>query len=360
MQYQLFSETKDAWEAILESIEHAERSIDIEQFIFINNEIGLRFLNKLKEKSKSGIKVRLLIDAVGSFFLYTSNIQKELEEAGVAIEFFNDIIPWYPKNVSLWYFRDHRKVVIIDEKISYIGGFCISDEMKDWRDTTIRIEGEIVEFVNAKFNEMWLIQQKPKKRLRARLNIKKEKINIEDQFSYTNNSPLPGKRYLYNTLVKLINESKNEILINSPYFLPDRKVLASLGKATRRGVKVKIIIPRHSDHKTIDAGFQTYVTELFEKKIEIYYFENRMMHAKTLIFDRKYSMIGSLNMDNVSLWYNFESSLLSSDEGLALDLLRIWDKDLMNSTKLTWSDFINRPLIDKLLSFLIYPFRKLL
>lgn len=358
--HEFYLTSESAWNAMLSSIEKAERSIDIEQFMISTNSIGQKFFDTLKKKAREGVKVRMLLDTVGSFYFYNSSISKELEKEGIAIEFFNPLIPWYPKNISVWYFRDHRRIMIIDEKTAYIGGVCLSDEMKDWRDTHMMIEGPVVEDIIRTFNEMWIIQQKPADRLRARFKSNIDIFTDDDGYCYMNTSPLPGKRYLYRTIIKLINLSKREILITTPYFLPDNRLLRALIRASRRGVEVKVLTPRHSNHRMVDFGFQSYVPRLIENGIEIYLYESCMIHAKTFVFDKKYSIVGSLNLDNISLLYNFEGGIVAKDKKLAASLVDIWNEDLKNSTFLTLAAHLARPLNEKLYTFFIYPFRKLL
>ncbi len=359
-QHQLYFKSSQAWEAMLQEIESAKTSIDFEQFLIWNDEISLLFYEALKKKANEGIKIRMLLDAVGSFAFYRSNIPNELKEAGIEVEFFNPFIPWYPTNRSLWYFRDHRRILTIDEKIAFIGGVCISNDMKDWRDTHMKLVGPVVEGIQKTFNQMWLIQKKPHDRLEYRMKSKEDIFKDEDGICYLNTSPLPGKRYLYKTLLKLLKLSQKEILITTPYFCPDAKLLKLLLKISRRGIKVKILLPRRSNHLIVDYGFQTYVPELLKNKIEIWYYEKGMIHAKTIVIDDEYCLVGSLNLDNISLKYNFEGNIIAKDHEMAKDLNQMWNEDLKNSTQLTKEEFIKRSLISKFYTLLVYPFRKLL
>jgi cardiolipin synthase A/B len=357
--HELFTTSKKAWESMLKSIESAEKSIDIEQFILWNDESGQLFFEALKKKAKEGVKVRLLVDTVGSFAFYLSNIPRKLEKAGVAVEFFNPFVPWHPRNRSLWYFRDHRRILIVDEKEAFTGGICISKEMEEWRDTHMKIIGPVVESILKTFNQMWLIQQRPGERLEHRFRSKEDIFNDDDGFCYMNTAPIPGKRHLYKTLLKLIKLSKQEILITTPYFAPDAKLLRLLLQVARRGIKVKLLLPRRSNHPAVDYAFQSFVPEILNSSVEIYYYK-KMIHAKTIVIDGEYSIIGSLNLDNISLRYNFEGSLVMKDKNISKDLIEIWNEDMKSSNLLTFQTHRSRPWKYKLYTFSIYPFRKLL
>ncbi len=361
---------------MLEAIKGARKSIELEQFILGYDQIGLMFLDALKERARAGIKVRIFCDEVGSLSLARSGSAASLFEAGIHIKFFNSIIPWSPNNEALWYFRDHKKLLIIDGRIGFTGGVCLGDEMRSWRESSVQIEGPIVAQMLESFEVMWHKRyhkfkyyipkgflQKIKSTLQSEMGKKSKRPNhgIDNvDFQYLTSSPLPGKRYLYKELVRAIQSAKHYIYLTTPYLLPDSKLMRNLGKAIKRGVIVKILIPEKTNSRLVNIGAGTFFEDMLLHGIKIFRYEGEMIHAKTGVIDGYWSTIGSLNLDNLSLRYNFEGNIVSLDKSFAFELEKQFLNDLKISNELTLSDWRKRPLLQKILEILIWPIRKLL
>ena len=338
-----------AEDTIIEDIKRATSSILIEMFIISVDYAGLRLLDTLREKAKQGVKVRLIADAVGSFALWRSkDIQKELRDAGIEYSFFNHLVPWYPKNLRMWYFRTHRRAVTIDGIICHVGSVCFDDDMQDWRETMMRIESDKVASDMARqFDRMWKLSEHG-------IFGKKEK-----QTDYLSNAPLPGRRQLYRKLIELIRGAKTEILITTPYFIPDHRLHRAIHFALKKGVRVVVLIPRPSDHPYVDWAGDYDKTIYMRMGVEFYFYQG-MIHSKTAVLDGEIALIGSLNMDNISLRYNFENALLVRDADAANQLREHFTEDLKNSRRMTLEEWRERPFVDKFLMVCMWPFRKLL
>ena len=246
-----------------------------------NDSISERFVNVLIEKAKSGVEVRCLFDAVGSFFFANSPLSAKLTESGVKLEFFNWLSPFAPRSnhSSFWYFRNHRRNIIIDNKIAYTGSICIGEEMRNWIETVIEIDNPTtISKMLRVFNADWQL---------ARKDIRKRAKKIpsgSDGLNFVTNSPIPSRHFLYKELVRSIKRAKNFAYLTTPYFIPDNRLIKSLRRAVNRGVDVRIIIPLETNHHLVDRGSQTYFDECLKAGIRI--FRHKIfIHSKTAVID---------------------------------------------------------------------------
>jgi cardiolipin synthase len=356
--WKFYKTSEEAWQAMFLAIEEAKESIDLEQYIFFFDSIGRMFLEALSNKAQQGVKVRLFCDSVGSYSFIRSGAAKELEKAGVKITFFNPVTPWHPNNESLWYFRDHRKLIVIDKRIGFTGGVCLGADMRGWRDSHVRIEGPVISDMVHSFEIMW-----GKAYRNVRFLLKKQRRLREDEnlpFRYLTSAPLPGKRYLYRELIRAIKSAKSYIYLTTPYLLPDSRLLRSLKAAVRRGVEVRILVPVKANILIVDIGMQTFFSDLLSNGIRIHQYGAALLHGKTGVIDGSWSTIGSLNLDNLSLRYNFEGNIVSRDKTFASELEEQFKEDLLHSVELTLSDWQRRPFFHKILEILVWPVRKFL
>lgn len=345
-------------DAIIEDIRRAKSSIFVEMFIISNDYAGLRLIDTLCEKAKEGVRVRLIADTVGSFALWRSKeIQRELREAGVHFSFFNHLVPWYPKNLRMWYFRSHRRSVIVDGIICYAGSICFDVDMRDWRETMVRLESaETAADMSRHFEKMWKLSEHG--------IFRKEKRSRPDEIvnkdvEYLSNTPLPGRRQLYRKLIELIRFAKSEIIITTPYFIPDHRLHRAIQFARKKNVRIVVLVPRPSNHPYVDWAGDYDKTIYMRMGVEFYFYHG-MVHSKTAIFDGEAALIGSMNMDNISLRYNFENALLIRDKDTTEIVRGHFIEDLKNAHKITLEEWHKRPFMEKFLMICMWPFRKLL
>lgn len=347
--YQFFTDTSRAWEAMLEDISKATTSVELERYIFLDDEIGGRFLGLLKTKALSGVKVRILLDMVGSFLLYISPKTKELTDAGIEIKFFNPISPWRIANVTSNFFRNHRKLLIIDDAVVYIGSSGIDQKTILWRETEVRCVGTIaLDFKNT-FETLW------QSTLRQKFLRFKQLPTSTKNFEVMSNSPRFRERVLYHTYIEKIRRASSYIYLSTPYFIPDIRFFRALRLQARRGVDVRIIIPRTSDYSIIDNSNRSYFTLALQAGIKIYLYEPSMFHAKTATID-DWATVGTFNLDQLSFRFNYEINLTSTEPKFIDSLKNQFLEDCTHATEVKYDEWIKRPFIQKLKEFITWPF----
>ncbi len=353
MNWTIHRDTVAAWKDMLEACRRAEHSIDLEQFIFVPDDIGKQFLDVFREKAKQGVRVRLLWDAAGSFHFRGSALADELKQDGIELHFFKTLIPRSFWNHRLWFFRNHRRSLVIDSRIAYTGSASIWEETHDWVETHMRIEGPVVDAIEQAFEAMW---NRSKKRV---YRWRRKAPEVYGDFAYVTNSPVRKMRYLYKVVHDALADAKKEISITTPYFAPDRRLLTLIKRACRRGVVVTLLMPRVGDHRFVDIGGQSFFDQLLRAGVHIYLYDPGMIHSKSIIVDN-WATMGTLNFDNVSLRYNFEANLVSTDFEFVQELKKQFSEDKTKSTLLTMEEWKKRPLLKKALEWLILPIRPLL
>ena len=353
--WKFYLRSAEAWEAMLADCKEARKSIDIEQFIFEPDELGRRFFEVLKKKSKEGVKVRIICDAVGSYSFLNSHAERELKAEGVGIKFFNPIKPWRIGNFSSWFLRDHRKLLIVDREVGHAGGVGLEKRMENWRDTNVRMTGPVVSEMSSIFERMWLVSPE-RKFFRF-----KPSFSLGDGFSFLTNSPRFRGRYIYHDLLKNIRSAKRYLYITTPYFVPSIRVFSALIKAAKRGVDVRLLLPEASDVKTVDFAAGSYFILALNAGVKIYLYDNnRILHTKTAVSDGVWGTVGSANMDNQSLLLNFEGNIRSLDTVFISELKAQFEKDISEITPLTKETWMRRSIFRKFLEVITWPIHGIL
>jgi len=352
--WQFYLNSEDAWEGMLADCVKAEKSIDFEQFILVNDEIGKRFFDVFIEKVKQGVKVRLICDSAGSYGFYNSSFSKKLIKEGLEIKFFNHISPWRIKNFTSWFFRDHKKIMIIDGKIGYTGGVGIDNSMKGWRDTQVKISGPVVDEMQYVFNQMWEIIEQGKF-----LRFKFPPY-LSGKSRFFTVSPHFRQRIYYRKFINKIKTADKFIFLTTPYFVPNQRFFIHLRRAAIRGVDVRIIVPENSDHPLVDTASRSYFGLTLKAGVKIYLYKDRMMHAKTAVIDDSWSSVGSVNLDNLSLLLNYEANLVSEDVLFIAQLKEHFINDFLASRELTFEEWQKRSWLEKVMELITWPFHSLL
>lgn len=345
---------EDAWESMLSECLKAEKSIDFEQFILVNDEIGKRFLDIFVEKANQGVRVRLLCDSAGSYGFYNSQLAKQLIKQGVEIKFFNNVSPWRIKNFTSWFFRDHKKILLIDSKVGFTGGVGIEKAMRGWRDTQVKIYGPVVDEMQYVFNQMWEIVEQGK------FIRFKFPSYLSGKFRFFTVSPHFKQRIYYRKFINKIRSAKKYIFLTTPYFVPNQRFFINLIKAANRGVDVRIIVPENSDHPFVDVAGRSYFGIALKAGIKIYLYRNRVMHAKTAVMDDNWASVGSANLDNLSLLLNYEANLVSEDIDFVSELKEHFINDFLASRVLTFEEWQRRSWLEKVYELITWPFHSLL
>jgi cardiolipin synthase A/B len=339
------------YEAELEAIRRARHSINIEAYIFQKGKIASRFIEALTERARAGVRVNIVLDAIGSFATWNGYL-KELCEAGGRVEWYHPI-KWYtlPRINN----RTHRELIIIDGEVGFIGGAGIADHWlygkkkhKRWRDTMFRLEGKVVTNLQSTFAENWLESSGEILTGKGYFPLCEAPGNLEAMI--VNSSPSAGAstraRMLFQTLLASACKS---IYITSPYFLPDRSARNEMIRAMKeRAVEVKILTPgKHSDHLLTRTSSRRLYGELLRAGAKIYEYEPAMIHAKVMIIDGIWSVVGSTNFDNRSFGLNDEVNLAGFDTQLAHRLEEDFARDIAESKPISYDEWRRRSIFER-------------
>lgn len=333
---QTLSNGAEIFPAMLSAIRGARRSITFETFVFEEGEIPRAFAEALSERARAGVQVKVMLDAQGA--RKSQPYHAGMRGAGVQLEVYHSLLWLDPRRYN---FRTHRKLLVVDGKVGFIGGVGIADQWDghagnpaEWRDLHYRVEGPVVAQLQAAFNDNWL----------------KEHHEVLQGHDFYPPLPaagsLPAKAFFSSpqtdrSSVELmyhlaIASAQHTIFIENPYFLPDRPLLQALAKAARRGVQVQIIMPgEHIDQKAVRRASRKRWPELLRAGVKLYEFQPTMIHTKLLIADGLFVSVGSANFDPRSLRINDEANLSVLDAGFAREQTHIFQKDLRLSEEIT-------------------------
>lgn len=343
---EIFTDGREKFERLFQDIEEAKVYIHIQYYIIQRDVLGKKLISLLTKKAKEGVKVRLLYDELGSRKL-TKGFFKAFREAGGEAEaFFPSKLRFI--NLRLNY-RNHRKLVIIDGDIGYVGGFNVGDEYLGlnsrfgyWRDTHLRIQGEAVYAMQVRFILDW-------NQASHHYDITYEpnlfpKINSPGNVGIQIVTSGPDSRYehIKNGYIKMISSAKKSIYIQTPYFIPDASLLDALRIAALSGVKVHLMIPDKPDHPFVYWATLSNIGEMLNIGANVYLYNNGFIHAKTIIIDEMIASVGTANIDVRSFKLNFEVNAFLYDEQLAKQLTHIFHQDMEVSSQLTMKQYLER------------------
>ena len=330
---------KEIFPAMLSAIRQAKKTINFETFVFEKGEVPEQFAEALAERARAGVKVNVILDAHGA--RKSRAYHDRLRSAGVQFERYHHI--WYP-DLRRYNNRTHRKLLVVDGKVGFIGGVGIADQWggdadspEHWRDCHYRVEGPAVALLQGVFTENWL-------------KVREEILVGPDYFpalpaagsiaaSAFRSSPKGGNYSVPLMYHLAIAAARKSLKIENAYFVPDRQTVDALVLAAQRGVKVQIILPgEHIDQKAVRRASRKRWKKLIAAGIEIYEFEPTMIHSKLLIADGLFVSIGSANFDNRSLRLNDEANLNVLNASFAAEQARLFAKDLARSKQVTFDE----------------------
>lgn len=340
------------YEAELAAIRLAQQSINLEAYIFRKGDVTRRFLDALTERARAGVRVNLVLDAIGCFTT-TDNYIAALRQAGGKVAWYHPLTQWY--TLARINNRTHRELIIVDGRKGFIGGAGFADHWLNstekeprWRDSMFEVTGEAVAGLQATFAENWL---EASGEILSGANyfpvLEDEKSELPALV--INSSPSAGRsthaRILYQMLLA---SAREEILITTPYFIPDKSSRHEMCCACERGVKLKIIVPNeHIDHSIVRGTSRRLFGELLEAGAEIHEYQSSMIHTKSLVIDRRWTVVGSTNFDNRSFGLNDEVNLAASDPALAARLTEDFTRDLAASRQVSLDEWRNRSLKER-------------
>ena len=336
----IFNSAKDKFKELLEDVKNAKHSIHLLYYIIKNDTIGNMLIDLLVQKCKEGVKVRLIYDDVGCICVSKKLFNKLIEAGGNVFPFFPSYMKFINLNLN---YRNHRKIVVIDGKIGYIGGINIGDEymslnkrITPWKDCHIKIIGDAVNFLQLQF-------------VQDLAYVSNHKIDTEDNFKekYFPKSNIKNKAYtqivssepigknherIKYSYLRMLYNAKKEIFIQTPYLGLDESSMCALISAARYGVKVKIMIPLIYDKRIVYRVTSSYITQLVNSGIEVYLY-NGFIHSKVMIMDDSVTSIGTANFNIRSFSLNFEVNAFITNKDITTQMKNIFYEDMRNCIK---------------------------
>lgn len=347
---QIFCHSKDKIKSLKTDIKNAKKTINMEYYIFQNDKIGREILFLLCKKARQGVQVNLIYDSVGSKKTQKKYFAKLSKAGGQVKEFFPPILGIDLFNPQ-YNFRNHRKIVVIDDEIGYFGGMniCLDSvngkKLRPWKDIHYRLQGVCVEYLKRVFVADFLflggkILVKEKQQNQTFSKQSSKSISVQNQKKYNgeiqifSSGPEERLEKSKDAIVEMIYMAKKKICIQTPYFIPDSNLLGAIKTASLSGVEVTIMLPQKQDRKVLQTVGLYYASHLCDMGVKFLMY-NGFLHSKLLIVDDKFAFSGSSNFDNRSFSLNFEINGIFYDKNNIKKLCDIWAKDAKNAHYLT-------------------------
>ena len=353
----IFTLGENFFESLIRDLENAKSDINMEYYIFNDDELGGKIYNILLNKVKEGIKIRIIIDGAGTRGISKEKI-KELREAGIQLEiFFPSYFPYLKIGNLRANYRDHRKICIIDKAICYTGGFNIGDEyigkgkLGFWRDTGFKIKGHAVLEFYKEFVISWAFVKKEKHLdLDKEIDMAKKDISKVESIvpiQVVSSGPNYEFKNIRDTILKMILEAKKYVYIQTPYFIPDDATLEALKIAIMSGIDVRIMIPSVPDHMFVYWANQSFYGEVIDLGAKIYKYENGFLHSKAVIIDDEIATMGTANFDYRSFYQNFEINIVLFGKDVE-KYRNIFLKDVEKCIEVSKKEYGQRKNIEKI------------
>ena len=352
----LFTTGQAKFSSLMHDIESAQDYVHVQYFIIENDATGAQFIDLLKRKAREGVQVRLLYDYVGSFYM-RPRVLKEMRRAGIEVHPFLEVTP---ANVAFrinW--RNHRKIVVIDGKVGYVGGMNIAaryvtgdKNWPAWRDTHIRLSGEAVAALQYSFAIDWNFTTR-KLLTSPTMHYKMPPAHPHYIVQMMASGPTNRWNNISFVFMRAISLAKKRIYIQTPYFLPSDSLLKALQSAALSGVDVRLMIPRRPDSWMLRLATGSYIKECLLSGMRIYFYEPTVMHAKVVIVDDEFVTTGSTNFDFRSFEHNFEFNALIYSKEFNQQMIATFEADMAKCTRVSMGKWKKRPLVQKALESVV-------
>jgi len=335
--------------AMLDAIRHAHETVNMEAYIFKKGVIGDQFIEALCERARAGVRVTLVMDAIGSFGTYR-RCKAPLEAAGGRVALYQRFT-WY--RLARLNNRTHRELLIVDGDLAFVGGAGVADWWAGpidgkamWRDMMVRIQGPVVSDVQGVFAENWL--ECCGEILTGPDTYKPHRPAGDVAAFAIKSSPADratASRALFQTLIEAAN---GKVLLSTPYFLPDRAFREAIRRTVARGVKMTVIVPgTNTDQRWVRLASRRLYGSVLEAGVRIFEYEPGMTHLKVLLVDDLWAVVGTTNLDNRSFEHNDEVNVAFRDAAVNARLTRDFEADLARSREISLAEWRNRPLFEK-------------
>ena len=343
------------YKAMYAAIENAKDHVNLETYILDDDEVGRHFAELLIRKQRSGVQVNLIYDSVGALNTPKAFFEA-LQASGVNVLEFNPLNPLLIRKGWQVNQRDHRKLLITDGQVAFVGGINISSvyssgsfrkrqatrDRLPWRDTHVRMAGPVVTEFQKLFLETW--KQQKGAPLSPRAYFPEPDPSGDEVVRAIGSSPEEPYSQIYVTLLSAINSAETQISLTNAYFVPDAQLLAALKEAVQRGVDVRLLLPDRTDSTLVFHASRSYYEELLGGGVKIYERQGALLHAKTALIDGVWSTIGSTNLDWRSFLHNQEINAVILGQDFGAQMQRMFEKDLASSKRVTLDEWRKRSL----------------
>ncbi|MDE6553656.1 MAG: cardiolipin synthase [Muribaculaceae bacterium] len=359
---EIFTDGRSKFDSLKKDIHQAKDFIFIQYYIYSDDRLGNEITELLADKVRQGVRVKVLYDHVGSFST-RNKFFNNMRKLGIDSHPFFRVTFRKLANRINW--RNHRKLVIIDGKVGYIGGMNIADRYVEkspdgriWRDTHLRVEGPIIESMMYSFAVDWNFLRPDAEVQPLKMMTCDEPGDVDMQL--VTSGPVDKWNNLVLCFQQAIASARKRLYIQTPYFLPTDALLKALQGAALSGVDVRIMIPEHTDSILLGYGSRSYIDDCLKAGVKVYMFTPGMLHAKTMIIDDDFVTTGSVNFDFRSFENNFEANLLIYSEEINRKMRDIFFLDLSSCRKLTLSRWRSRPRTSRIIEALVRLFAPIL
>jgi cardiolipin synthase len=349
---------KDLYADMLAAIEGAQRQILFETYIWKGDAVGERFKTALAAAADRGVEVYCIYDGFAN--LVVSPRFKRFPSSMKVLRY-----PAYPAGWRFFdlrrYGRDHRKILVVDDKEAFVGGYNVGTAYEtEWRDTHVRITGPGVQDLRRAFADFWNLHRRRRFRPSERPLLVETASVWEPHIRLHRNVPRLWMFPIRAMYIEAINRASTNVWLTTAYFIPDQDFVDAMKHAAQRGVDVRLLVPHKSNHIVADWLSRGYFSQLLDAGVRIYRYRDAMVHAKTSTVDGSWSTVGTANIDRLSLTGNYEINVEVIDHGLAKNLEEIWSVDESNSIELTRGEWEARDLHRRFTEMVLRPLRPLL
>jgi cardiolipin synthase A/B len=362
-EWSLFVESAPLIQSMIEDIRNAQRRVWVEIYIFEDDALGRAIAEALKERAQAGLDVRVLYDAIGSQNAPWSFF-REMQEAGVQVHAFHTVWEalWRMRVFQVLNRRDHRKLLVIDDTVAYFGGMNLFDQSSmaggqggsfpgsvGWRDVHARLVGPQQGEVAESFDREW--KQAHRRGVSRRDRTYRQALlrPDDDSIQFFDCGPGPTRAGASRVFRQLINKAQRSIVMSMAYFLPVGHVLRDLLRAHRRGVRIQVVVPGHSDVWVVQSATRHLYRQLLRRRFHIYERREHMLHSKAMVVDDEWTLLGSSNMDPRSFWINLEFMAVIHSRPLAREVSDIIQYEIGLSRRITVREYMQRPWLQRLM-----------
>jgi len=323
----IFTEGDELYAAMGEAIAGARESVDLETYIFTYDSVGQALARRLEERARAGVRVRLHVDAFGSLFEFPRSAEDALKAAGVEVRRFH---LWDWRNPGRYNRRNHRKLLVVDGREAYLGGYNVNEDSSyaargeaRWRDTHVRVRSDLARQAQVLFDIFWHSDFKRSLHYPAGAR----------QFLLSNHNRHARLR-LARVFDLMLGSARKTLWLTTPYFVPNQRVQRRLISAARRGVDVRVLVPGKNDVRLARWASHAAYAQLLAGGVRIFEYLPRVLHSKTAVADGRWGMVGSSNLDYRSFFLNYEINLFSREPRLCRVLAEQFEIDLAQSEEI--------------------------